>query len=558
MWRQRAVFGLFSAAFLLIVFRLFYWQIIKGPSLAEAASEQYYFKLLLPALRGEIQSQDGSPIVSNKKAYLVFAEPQKIKDTREFSKKVAEILKLDAQEIEDRLRVPNAVWAPLKNKVDEIEAAQLKSFQYPGLGFEKEGKRYYPESSMAAHIVGFVGKDVSGNDAGYFGLEGYYDQALKGKSGLLVQEKDARGLPIVLGGSKRIPAEDGQNLKLYVDRTIQFIADQYLKKGILKYGAKSGIIAIMDPKTGGLLASATYPTYDPNDYPNADMEMFANPLVSMTYEPGSTFKTIVMAAALNEKAVRPQMIFNESEPVKIGEYLIKTWNDQYHGDMTMTEVLEKSSNPGMVYVGKLLGRDKLYKYLTQFGFGTKTGIDVQGEEEASIRPIKNWYEIDAATATFGQGIAVTPIQMLRAVAALANQGRLMQPMVVKAFIDPSGKTIDQQPKKISQVITTDTASQIKEMMVAAADHGDAKWTKPKGYRIAGKTGTAQVPIAGHYDEKKTIASFVGFAPADDPKFVMLVLLSEPQTSQWGSETAAPLFFSVAKELFTYYGISPRD
>jgi cell division protein FtsI/penicillin-binding protein 2 len=314
----------------------------------------------------------------------------------------------------------------------------------------------------------------------------------------------------------------------------------------------------MDPNTGGILAAAAFPSYDQRKFTDYDKDLYAQPLVSETYEPGSTFKALVMAAGLNEKVITPSTAFTEDGPLKIGDYLIRTWNNEYHGQQTMTEVLEHSSNPGMVFVGRQLGRDRLYNYIQKFGFGDKTGVDLEGEEASYLRPLNDWGEIDLATASFGQGIAVTPIQMIRAIASLANGGKLMEPHLVKRMINPNGKTLEIAPKVIRDVISPATAKIITEMMITAVDQGDAKWAKPKGYRIAGKTGTAQIPVQGHYDEKKTIASFVGFAPADDPRFVMLVTLREPSSSQWGSETAAPLFFTIAKELYSYYGISPSN
>ena len=556
MIRQRLVLISFIFAFIVVVTRLFYWQIVRGVELSEAASDQYYFKLSLTPTRGEILSADKSPLVSNKAAYQVYAEPKKITNQKDFAEKIAELLSLDPQIIEDRVSEDTIVWAPLAHKIDEEVKIQLEALQIPGLGFEKESTRYYPEASMAAQLLGFVGSDENGNDTGYFGLEGFYDQALKGKPGSLIQEKDARGLPILLGSNKRITAENGQNLELYLDRAVQFIVETKLKNAIERYGAKEGLVVVMDPKTGGILASASFPAYDPIKFSEFDKATYLNPLVSATYEPGSTFKTLIMSAGLNEKVVEPKTTFKEEGPVKVSEYLIRTWNNEYHGEMTMIQVLERSSNPGMVFVGQQLGKDKLYDYLEKFGIGEKTGIDIEGEAIAQIRPKSEWREIELATASFGQGIAVTPIQMVRAVAALANKGDLMEPQVVKKLIDPRGKTIDRQPKKVRQVISPATARVITEMMVNAVDQGEAKWAKPPGYRIAGKTGTAQIPVAGHYDAEKTIASFVGFAPADDPKFVMLTLLREPSTSPWGSETAAPLFFAIAKELFNYYGISP--
>jgi cell division protein FtsI/penicillin-binding protein 2 len=301
---------------------------------------------------------------------------------------------------------------------------------------------------------------------------------------------------------------------------------------------------------------ASYPSYDPLRYDAFDKTLYKNPIVAGSYEPGSTFKVLVMAAALNEHAVTATTTMNEDGPVTVGEYTIRTWNDQYLGVQTMTDVIQHSSNVGMVFVGRELGKDRLLQYIRQFGFGTTTGVDLEDEFSPELRPDNQWTDIDLATTTFGQGIAVTPLQMVRAVAALANGGVLMEPHVIKSITDARGKIIEIQPKPIKNIIGKEAADVIKEMMINAVDNGEAKWAKPKGYRIAGKTGTAQIPVAGHYDNTKTIASFVGFAPADDPIFTMLVTLREPTSSQWGSETAAPLFFNIAQDIFRYKGIPP--
>jgi cell division protein FtsI/penicillin-binding protein 2 len=493
----------------------------------------------------------------NQPGYLVYSTAPKVKNPRLFSTTLAEILGIDAKTVEENISVPGRVWVPLAHKVEEGTIQQLKDLDLDGLGFERELKRYYPESSMAAQLLGFVGSDDNGTDKGYFGLEGYYDRELKGKDGLLELEKDVRGAPIIVGNATRIEPENGRNLTLWIDRTVQYIAERRLKEGIEKYGAKEGTVTIMDPKTGGILAMASYPSYDPRTFTDYAKELYKNPIVASSYEPGSTFKVLVMSSALDKNLVTPQTTLDETGPTQVGEYAIRTWDNKYHGVISMTQVLEYSSNVGMVFVENKLGKDAMLATIKSYGFGQPTGIDMEEETSPELRVASDWRAIDLATASFGQGIAVTPIQMVRAVSAFANDGWLMEPHLVKDITDNKGHVIPIAPRKILQVIKPETARVISEMMVSAVDNGEAKFAKPKGYRIAGKTGTAQIPVAGHYDATKTIASFVGFAPVDNPKFVMLVTLREPTSSPWGSETAAPLFFNVARDLFNYYGVIPQ-
>ncbi len=556
MWRIWTVFGIICLLFTLVAARLFYWQIIAGDQLRIAAAAQYFMEFTLPAVRGQIVSSDGSPLVTNQPAFLLYAQPKDIKNIEEFSRKVAGVLSIDTQTLVSKLSVPDKLWVPIAHKVESSATDTLKALNLSGLGMEKEPKRYYPEASMAAGLLGFVGSDQNGNDKGYFGIEGYYDRELRGKNGRIQIEKDVRGTPILVGDTRRIEPENGRTLVTWIDRTIQLLVEKRLAQGIKKYGAKEGSVIVMDPATGGILAMANFPSYDPGRFGSFDKALYKNPSVATSFEPGSTFKVLVMSGALEEKAVTPTMTMEETGPVQIGDYAVNTWDNKYRGTMSMTQVLQHSSNVGMVFVEKKMGKEKMLKYIHNFGFGEPTGVDLEEETSPQLRADSDWREIDLATASFGQGIAVTPLQMVRAVGALANNGGLMEPHVVKEIRDEKGKVIPMHSKKVRQAILPATAKIITEMMVFAVDNGEAKWAKPFGYRIAGKTGTAQIPVAGHYDEKKTIASFVGFAPADNPRFVMLVTLREPSSSQWGSETAAPLFFTIANDIFSYLGIPP--
>jgi cell division protein FtsI/penicillin-binding protein 2 len=343
-----------------------------------------------------------------------------------------------------------------------------------------------------------------------------------------------------------------------IDRTIQYLAQTELEKGIKKYGAKGGSIVIMDPQTGGVLSMVSYPHFEPTLREYFDDSWYKNPIVADTYEPGSTFKTVVMAAGIDAGVISYDTRCPVcSGPRKVGQYLIRTWNNQYQDNPTMVDVLVHSDNTGMVFIGDKLGKQKLYDYLKNFGFGEVTGVDLQDETGSRLRTPQESQDIDFATETFGQGIAVTPMQMVRAVSAIANKGKLMRPHIVEA-IQRDTERVEIQPEFVRQVISAQAAATMTDIMVKSSEHGEAKFAILPGYRIAGKTGTAQIAIEGAYDPSKTIASFVGFAPADDPKFVMLVKLNQPSSSQWGSETAAPLFFAIAKELLNYYEIPPDN
>ena len=556
--RIHVVFIIFLIVFIIIIIRLFYWQVINSDGLKGIAEKQISTTLDIPAQRGRIYSSDKSPLVINQRSYLVYLEPHKVKNINQTVKIISKDLQTDESSISAKIMNNELIWISVARKISEDKMIKLKNEKLEGVGFINEPKRFYPEASMAAHLLGFVGKNTKGSDQGYFGVEGYYDNQLRGRDGFIRIEKDVLGNPILSGRYDEIPAELGRDLVMTIDRSVQFTAEKKLLEGVQKFGAKGGSVIILNPKTGAVLAMVSYPSFDPDDYVNYPSNYYKNPTVSSSYEPGSTFKVLVMAAALNEGKIKPDTIYEENGPVEIGGYTINTWNQKYHGKISISQILEYSSNVGMVFIESQLGDDNFIKYITQLGFGKLTDVDLEGESSPDLRPLNKWYKIDYATASFGQGIAVTPLQMIRAVAAVANGGMLLKPYVVQSIVTDGGKKIDTQPKVIRQVFKKEVAAMVTEMMVSAVDNGETRNLKPSGFRIAGKTGTAQIPIQGHYDAQKTIASFVGFAPVDDPKFIMLVTINEPTSSPWGSETAAPVFFSIASELFSYYGISPSS
>jgi cell division protein FtsI/penicillin-binding protein 2 len=552
--RLGLLFFIILLSFIAVILRLFYWQVLTFQNLKGMAVLQTKSSYTLKAKRGQIFDRNGEPLVINQKAYLMYVEPDKIDNYSELVSNISENLEVESATISAKID-KNLKWIKIAEKVDQEIKEKLSNKNLNGLGFEESSKRYYPEASMSAHLLGFVGSNEKGTDQGYFGIEGFYDQLLKGRDGEFRQEKDAKGNPILQGKIFEISPEDGRDLFLTLDKTVQYIVEDKLLKGLEKYGAKGGSIIVMDPQTGEIYAMASYPAYDPQNYYIYPQEYYKNPGINFFYEPGSTFKVLIVAAALNEGKINADTIIDESGPIKIGGYEIKTWNQEYHGAIDIAKVLQYSSNVGMVDIQKKLGDNNTLRYIEKLGFGKKTGIDLQDESTPLLRNKNNWYEIDYATSSFGQGIAVTPIQMVRAVASIANGGKLIKPYIVKKIVSKE-KTIVLKPDIVDTVYNSTTTSIVKEMMISAVDNGEARYAKPKGYRIAGKTGTAQIPISGHYDTEKTIASFIGFAPADNPKFLMLVTLIEPTSSPWGSETAAPLFFTISKDLFSYWGISP--
>ena len=559
MRRLNFLFLFFTFFTLLIVGRLFYWQIEAGEKLAILAESQRSSQIKLPARRGRIFAGDNFPLVENQKAYLVYADLTKIpQNFSEIAAKIAPILKIKKAKIKEKLENLNLAWVILKHKVKEETKEKIEKLSISGIGFEEEDIRFYPEASLSAHLLGFVGSDESGNDKGYFGIEGYYDLELKGRAGVLYQEKDALGKPILVGRFKKEEAYNGRDLILNLDRAIQFMVEKELRRGIEKYGAKSGSVVVLQPQTGAVLAMASFPAYEEVNFKNYNQSLYKNPVVTDSFEPGSIFKIIIMAAALNEGAITPETRCDKCDgPRRIGDNVIHTYDNKYHPNSTMIEVLEHSDNVGMVFAAEKLGKKKFLKYIKKFGFGEPTGIDLEEETTPHLRPDKKWREIDLAAAAFGQGIAVTPIQMARAAEVIANGGFLVEPHVVAKVVGEKG-AMKINPKIVRKVITPETAKTLTEMMVLAVDHGFPHWKKygVSNFRIAGKTGTAQIPLAGHYNKEKTIASFVGFAPADKPRFVMLVTLREPTSSPWGANTAAPLWFRIAQKLFLYYGILP--
>lgn len=548
----------FVVLFSLVILKLFYWQILDTKRLAALAAAQYQTKREIPASRGKIFSRDNYPLVMNSKAYLLYVNPQKLEispfELADKLKPFIDVEKIDFSAISDK----KYLWYPLAKQISTEAKEGIEKLKIDALGFEESEVRFYPEGSSSAQLLGFVGEDEAGRKKGYFGLEGYYDHEISGKEGAKYYEKDALGRPISLTQVFEEKPIAGRNLVLNLDRSLQFFAEKYLKKGIETTGAVSGSAVIMDPFTGAVLAMASYPSYDPAKYFLYEEDLYRNPVISSSFEPGSIFKVVAMAAGIDSGAVKP----TDTCPIcggprQIYDYSIKTWNEKYYPDSSMTDIIVHSDNVGMTYVSEKMGLNRFYDYLKKFGIGERTGIDLQGEVSPPLREKKDWREIDLATASFGQGIAVTPIQILSAVSAIANGGILYQPQVVKKIFEDSA-SITINPVVRGKPISADTAKAVTQMMVAMVENNNTRHYRPEGYRIAGKSGTAQIPVIGKYDPSKTNTSFIGFAPADNPRFSMLVTLREPKSSLWAEATAAPIWFDIAREIFRLWEIPPGE
>lgn len=580
-WRLNLITIFFGFLGIILIARLFYWQVLAGDKLAVLAQTQQQTTIELPAKRGEIITADSSFLVANQPGYFSYIARQDQVLPADLAAQLAPIVfnhltlsatpsaLLSVKEKEQLIKETKAIletrfndsrlaWIPIARKLTQEERWQLEALNINNLFFEEEQVRLYPEASMSAHLLGFVGSNEQGKDTGLYGLEGYYQTELSGRPGIIKQEKDAFNQPILFGQFQKQNQKDGRRLQLYLDKSLQFLVEKKLDNALEKYQAKAGSVTVMDPYSGAILAMASRPSYDPSEFTRYSPELYLNPVIADAFEPGSIFKVFVMAAALEEKAIKPETICDIcAGPVKIDKYTINTWDNQYRPNSTVTDILVNSDNVGMVFIGQKLGLDKFLDYFHRFGFTEKTGIDLQDESVPEAKPDKQWTYVDLATASFGQGFVVTGMQLLQAVSTIANGGQLVTPRVVNKVIGDN-KEIG-IPVKIKQtVVSPETAEIVANMMIAAAKSGEAKWASVKGYQIAGKTGTAQVAVGGKYAEKKTNASFIGFAPANKPKFAMLVTLKEPQTSQWASETAAPLWFSLAQDLLNHFNVVPEN
>ncbi len=546
-----------------IATRLFSIQILKhGFYQALASDQQGLLQKLMPQ-RGEIfiQEKGGiwNPLAVNRDFQTVFLVPSAVEDKNEVASRLAPILQTEEEKILEKLKDPQDPYEPLKSKLDDETAEKIKNLDLAGVRFISESWRWYPQGTLAAHVLGFLGiRDDQ--KVGQYGLESFYEEELAGRSGFLKSKKDALGRWLMLSDFSSEPAQDGADLYLTLDQNVQYLTEQKLKNVLEKWGASSGCAIVLDPKTGAVRAMVSFPNFNPNEYNKVkSVEFFSNSCIQELYEPGSVFKPVVMAAGLDTGKISPQTTFIDEGFVKIGPHVIKNAQEKIYGESTMTKVLEKSINIGVIFVQRLIGGKIFEDYIKAFGFGQKCEVDLAGEAAGSLRNIEENKEINFATAAFGQGISVTPLEMANAIAAIANQGKLMRPYLVEKTVQGDGQEKITEPQEIRQVVSSETANKLTEMLVSTVRNGYDK-IKIKNYFVAGKTGTAQIPDekTGRYKTDETIHSFIGYAPAYDPKFLIFLKMDEPRGIEFASESLSPVFSELAQYLLNYYEIPPEE
>ena len=547
----------FIVGFVLVGWRAFSLQVLQEREWIERADRQHQKTIPLTPQRGTIFDRNGEALALSMEIDSIFAEPRKLADREQAARLLAPILDLPLATVRAKLAGERGfVW--LKRQVPPEQAKRVRNLKLEAVGTIKEHKRFYPNSTVGAQLIGFTGLDPNGLE----GLEAAYDKNLLGRGGYLVMERDALGRGIGAGIPEVQGATRGHDLHLTIDENLQYIADRELAVAIQEYNARAGVVIVLEPDSGRILALANQPEFNPNAVSRYKRENWRNRAISDTFEPGSTMKVFVMASALNEGVVTPnQLVHCENGSYRVGG---RTIHDHHpYGILTAEDVLKVSSNIGSAKIGKMLERKRLHSYLRDFGFGQRSGIDLRGEEIGILRDPSRWFEIDIATISFGQGVSVTPLQLAVATGAIANGGYLMEPYLVEKITDSAGQVIEErQPKMVRQVVKSEVAARVARMMeaVTADDRGTGTKARVPGFRVAGKTGTAQKvdPVTGGYSADKRIASFVGFVPAEAPRLVVLAMIDEPRGQVYGGLVAAPVFARVATQSLHYLKVKPNQ
>lgn len=557
-WRVFIVATLLIALFAMVSVKALELQILDRERAFKIARKQHHGTSTLLPRRGKIFDRNGKELAVNIDVKSVYANPKKVTNPSETAKILSEKLNLSQKKILDRVSSDKSfVW--IKRLADSESVEELQNLDITGLGYIPEPKRIYPNGHLMGQVIGITDIDSIGIE----GIEYRYDRLLTGKTRKITLKRDARGHKILNDPSEIQDIDQdktsGHDIVLTIDSQIQHIVERQLKEGIEEVGGEKGMAIIMNPETGEVLAMASYPFLDPNNFSKFPEVNRRNLPIWYAHEPGSTMKVFLAASALDDKKVNPNSKFNcENGRRRIGSAVIRDIKPR--GTLTVAEIVKYSSNIGASKIGELLGRDKYYKYLNKFGFGKKTGIGLPGESSGLLAAPRKWGPIELATISFGQGISVTSLQLVTALSAIANGGYLMKPYVIEKIVGPDGNVIEQNsPEVVTRVISYDTSYQMKQIMQGVVENGTGKKAQIPGFSVAGKTGTAQIPNpkSGGYYSDRYIASFIGFAPVEDPEIVMVVVVEAPGEKTYGGSVAAPIFKQIAEKVLFHMGVSPK-
>lgn len=549
-----------SLLFAALVVRLAYVQLAIGPELAKRAEDTWRRNIPFAAKRGEIWDRNGVKLTYNISSPTVWAIPAQVKDAPTTAKQLAQALQLSEEAVLKLLTKREYIVRiqPGGRKISEEKAQAIRELHLPGIVVAEDNKRYYPFGSLAAHVLGFTGID----NQGLTGVESAYDKQLTGVAGSVSYLADAAGRQMPGSTDQYQKPKDGLNLQLTIDHYIQSVMERELDQAVLQHQPDHIVALALDPNNGEILAMASRPSFDPTAFREYPAEVYNRNLpIWMTYEPGSTFKIITLAAALNEgKVDLEKEQFFDPGYIEVAGARLRCWKRGGHGSETFQQVVENSCNPGFVVMGQRLGKELLFDYINRFGFGKKTGIDLGGEENGILFKLSRVGPVELATTSFGQGVSVTPIQQAAAVAAAVNGGKLYKPHVAKAFYHPeTGEAVDiKEPELVRSVITPETSKKVRESLEKVVALGTGRNAFVDGYRVGGKTGTAQKVVGGHYSANEHIVSFVGFAPADDPQVVVYVAVDNPKGIQFGGLIAAPIVGNILSDTLRYLHVEPRS
>lgn len=548
-----------GAAFAALLFRLGYVQLWIGEELSAKAEESWRREVPFAAKRGEILDRNGIRLAYNISSPSVMAIPVQIKESERTARELASVLGMTEDKLYKLLTKKESIVRlnPEGRNITPEKAEQVRKLALPGIVVAEDSKRYYPFGSLAAHVLGFAGVDK-----GLAGVEAKYDSLLKGINGSVSYLADAAGRQMPGSYDTYRAPRDGLNLQLTIDKQIQAVMERELDAAMSKFKADHMIAIAMDPDNGEILGMASRPTYEPDKFREVPAEVYNRNLpIWMTYEPGSTFKIITLSAALEEgKVDLKNERFFDPGAIEVGGARLRCWKKGGHGSQTFLQVVENSCNPGFVTLGQRLGKEKLFDYIKNFGFGAKTGIDMAGEATGILFKLNRVGPVELATTAFGQGVSVTPIQQITAVSAAINGGTLYKPYVAKAWIHPeTGETVSEiEPEAVRQVISPETSKQVREALESVVAKGTGRNAFIDGYRVGGKTGTAQKVVNGRYSPNEHIVSFIGFAPADDPEIIVYVAVDNPQGIQFGGVVAAPIVRNILEDALDILDVPPRS